>query len=162
MTPNTTVRINSYGQPYHGCTGTIARMRKMGPAELATINLHRPIKPPGSKWICQVHVFTRQLKEIDDIPTPSTVEPEPETVPEKTLFVNQSTRPAPYDLVPVSRMAKTLGIHIETAKRIIRRGDLDGWRVGRTWAVSESEMEKFAETYVKRTGPKPKGVTIEP
>lgn len=155
MTPGTPVRINYYGDIKHNAIGTVAGRREVGSAIEVTVDLHRPIRVSGHKPLRRVYVFERFLQELDELPTPpAEVESEPEP---KRQFAGESTRPAPHDLVPVAQMAKRLDVHIETAKRIVRRGDLAGWRVGRNWAVSESELEEFAMTYVNRSGPKPKG-----
>lgn len=42
-------------------------------------------------------------------------------------------------------IAEILRIHPRSVARLIRRGELGGFKVGRMWRVTEQDLEKFIE-----------------
>lgn len=51
------------------------------------------------------------------------------------------------DYARVEQVAERLGIHPESARRLMRKGTLPAERVGGRWLVSWGELEAFAEGY---------------
>jgi len=49
----------------------------------------------------------------------------------------------------VKEVAKRLSVHQETVKNLLRRGDLDGMKLGNTWLVHKNTVEEFAKKYSK-------------
>ncbi len=48
--------------------------------------------------------------------------------------------------------AEYLGVHIETVRRLARRGDIPSFKVGKDWRFRESELKRWADTYHMRSG----------
>lgn len=43
----------------------------------------------------------------------------------------------------VSMCARILGVHPVTVMRLIRRGELPAYKVGKVWRIEQSEIEKL-------------------
>jgi excisionase family DNA binding protein len=55
----------------------------------------------------------------------------------------------------VLEAGKRLGIHPESARRLMRQGRIPGaFRFGNKWLVERDRLEQFALTYNGRPGPK--------
>lgn len=59
-------------------------------------------------------------------------------------------------LVAASAAAQHLGVHHKTVSRLMRQGKLGAVKVANRWLIEEADLERFAETYVGKTG-RPKG-----
>jgi len=46
-----------------------------------------------------------------------------------------------------SDVASKLKVHVETVKRWLRNGDLEGIRIGGRWRISEDAVQKFIDTH---------------
>lgn len=51
------------------------------------------------------------------------------------------------DYARVGEVAERLGIHVESARRLMRKGTLPAERVGGRWLVRREELEAFAKEY---------------
>jgi excisionase family DNA binding protein len=51
-------------------------------------------------------------------------------------------------------VAKRLGIHPDTAKRLCRQGDIPAIKLHNTWLVEKGKLEAFAGTYSPKRGGK--------
>lgn len=40
-------------------------------------------------------------------------------------------------------VARFLGVHVETVKRLLRNGALDGFKVGKKWRVRSEALQRF-------------------
>jgi len=54
----------------------------------------------------------------------------------------------------VIEVAKRLGIHTDTVKRLCRQGDIPAVKIRNTWLVDRDKLEIFAGTYMPRRGGK--------
>ena len=52
----------------------------------------------------------------------------------------------------VIEVARRLGVHPETVKRLCRQGDLPAGKVHNTWLIHRDTLEVFAGTYDPRRG----------
>lgn len=46
-----------------------------------------------------------------------------------------------------SEVASKLKVHVETVKRWLRNGDMEGIRIGGRWRISEDAVQKFIDTH---------------
>ncbi len=60
------------------------------------------------------------------------------------------------DYFTVLDVARRLGIHPDTAKRLCRQGDIPATKLHNTWLVEKNKLEAFAGTYSPRRGGKRK------
>lgn len=44
----------------------------------------------------------------------------------------------------VEQVAESLQVHLDTVRRWLRTGQLQGLKIGRVWRISESELSKLA------------------
>ena len=54
------------------------------------------------------------------------------------------------DYATIDETAARLGIHVESARRLIRRGELPAIKVGNKLVVSRAALEEFARGYSPR------------
>jgi len=59
------------------------------------------------------------------------------------------------DLIPTSEAAKIADLSPSQIGNLARKGQIEGKRFGRTWAVSRASVEAYAAKWHK-PGPKPK------
>ena len=51
--------------------------------------------------------------------------------------------------------AEILGVHRHTVTAMLRRGQLKGELLGKTWIIDRAEWEKFAKTFTRTFGRRP-------
>lgn len=54
----------------------------------------------------------------------------------------------------VIEVARRLGIHPDTVKRLCRQGDIPAIKIRNTWLIDRDKLETFAGTYMPRRGGK--------
>ncbi len=57
------------------------------------------------------------------------------------------------DYVTIIEAAKTLRLHPETVKRLVRQGDLQATKLHNTWLIRKDVLAAFASTYKPSRGP---------
>ncbi len=56
----------------------------------------------------------------------------------------------------VIEVAKRLGIHPDTVKRLCRQGDIPATKIHNTWLIDKNILDSFAGVYQPRRGAKKK------
>lgn len=52
-----------------------------------------------------------------------------------------------------AEVAAVLGVHLETVKKLLRSGELRGFRVGRLWRITPEAVAEFRTTVAERFNP---------
>ena len=58
------------------------------------------------------------------------------------------------DYLTVIEVARRLGVHPDTVKRLCRQGDIPATKIRNTWLIDKNKLEIFAGTYQPKRGGK--------
>jgi len=54
------------------------------------------------------------------------------------------------ELFTVEEVAQKLKLHTDTVKRLLRTGQLTGYKILREWRVKQSDLDKFMEDRINK------------
>ena len=61
-------------------------------------------------------------------------------------YTQMSETPSPTEMIDLSETAKRLGVEISTARRWVRQGKLQGYKLGgRTYRIKPADVDAFLE-----------------